>query len=71
MTVRELAHRDLDAALQEERKKVDGATLGQNDELVSLGQRLYGLERPDERFRGRQAPEVEDVRHGFPAVLWR
>jgi hypothetical protein len=69
MTVRELAHRDFDAALQEERKKVDGAALGQDDELVSLGQRLDGLERPYEWFRGRKAPEIEDVPHDPPVVF--
>lgn len=69
MTVRELAHRHLDPALQKERQKVDGTALGQDDELVSFGQRLDGLERPYEGLRGRKAPEVEDVGHGSPAVF--
>jgi hypothetical protein len=69
MTIRELAHRHLDSALQKERQKVDGTALGQNDELVSVGQRLDGLERPYERLRGWKAPEVEDFRHRSPAVF--
>jgi hypothetical protein len=69
MTIRELAHRHLDSALQKERQKVDGAALGQDDELVSFGQRLDGLERAHERLRGRKAPEVKDFRHGSPAVF--
>lgn len=48
---------------------MDGAALGQDDELVSFGQRLDGLKRAHERLRGRKAPEVEDFRHGSPAVF--
>jgi hypothetical protein len=69
MTVHEFARRHLYPAFPKERQEVHGAALGQDDELVALGERLDGLERANERLRRRKAPEVENVGHGSPAVL--
>jgi hypothetical protein len=71
MGMRQLARRHDEASLREERQQVDGAALGQDDELLSHEESRGGLERPHERFGGRERSQVEDFRHGSSAVLWR